>query len=135
MNCEGLSNEAGLGRSSNQRQDGSRVGRGEVGVAVSRLGMWRWQLTRTGMPSATLRDGWQCGQQDGSLSCMAVAWVAVWTFLSLASHCLCLASLFSFLFSFIFRLFRLVLDCWFFFFFFYICFFLDLHGLLTRLVG
>ena len=69
MNCEGWSNEARVGRSSNRQQDGSRVGRGGVGVAVSHLGMRHRQLTGMGLPSATVQDGWQVG----SLSRVVVA--------------------------------------------------------------
>ena len=131
VNCEGWSNEAGLGRSSNRWQDGSRVGCGGVGVAVSCLGMRHWPLTRTDLPSATLRDRWWCGQRDGSLSHVVVAWAAAWISLSLASHCLCLASLFSFLFFFLrFSLvpFGFGLLVFFFFFLFYIFLFKIFNG-------
>ena len=136
VNCEGWSNEVGLGRSSNRWQDGSRVGRGGVGVAVSYLGMRHWPLTRTGLPSATLRDRWWCGQRDGSLSHVVVAWAAVWISLSLASHCLCLTSLFSFLFSSFFTCSVWFWTARFFFLFSFLHFFFkDFQWLLTGLAS
>ncbi|KAK9989689.1 hypothetical protein SO802_029928 [Lithocarpus litseifolius] len=67
-----MSNEVGLGRLSNWWQDGSRVGRGGVGVAVSHLGMRRQQLIGMGLQSVTLPDElgkssnrWQDGSRVG----------------------------------------------------------------------
>ena len=70
MNCEGWSNEAELGRSSNQWQDGSHVGRGSIGVAVSCLGMRHPQLTETSLQLCEM--GGDVGSEMG-LSRMVVA--------------------------------------------------------------
>ena len=109
------------------------MGHGSIGVAVFRLGMQHRQLTGTGLPSTTLRDGWRCGQRDGSPSRMLVAWAATWISLSLASHCLCLTFLFSFLFFLHFSLVPFGFGLLGFLFLFSFFFFLDLHGLLARI--
>ena len=135
MNCEGWSNEAGLGRSSNRWQDGSRI---SVAALVSgRLDLR--QLTGTGL-------------QDGSR--VMAAWATRWVSLAWWRHhdvsngkmglsslsvslCTTLYSLslsrlwlslllFSFVFLFGFRLLGLL----FFFFFFW-----DLHGLWASWLG
>ena len=87
--CElSWSNEVGLGRSSNRRQESRWVSRGRgdggsVGVAVSRLGMLQESVAAWGV---------RCE-----------AWAAAWVFFFFFFHCVCLASLFFF-FSFFFSL-------------------------------
>ena len=64
MNCEGWSNEAGLGRSSNRWQDGSRIGM--AALVSGRLGLR--QLTGTG---TGLQDGFRV------MAAWATRWVSL----------------------------------------------------------